>query len=177
MKTEVVAPTRFSLLTNIDGIRYKDIWIQNVAAILFVEHPVWANGKPLKGLDRRMRVFGPDSAWPVFTESLDSFEYQVEKKEEAHRAPVNLLTATGVSFSSGSQETFKISIEIFPGDIKKDLDVYNFSKVCREYEASENGYWQNLWAELNARTGRYTTTPYVPTLTWVDAKTRRALRA
>jgi len=138
----------FRLITNVDFVdvevngRSMRLWCH----ALLVEY---VHGFPGDEPQRRVRAFGTDAAWPVFTHWLkcDSVEYEMREAQgdsvfivgDASPEPRPLISGVTLTFKDGSQFFVQIA------DRESPLDVEDFSRctdVWRVLQVKVRSYWQ-----------------------------------
>ena len=148
--TRIAEATKHVLFTNIAFIQLTDSPIRLDAHALLIED----GGLGLLGPTHRIRGFGPDSAWPVFTYYLDKgpIEYSVTSAQDKSKVMLK---------SNGKTEP------IFGGSI---LSIIDGPKFFLQSENSKRplDVWKNVgdieevWRQLEMRVARYWRAPYMP---------------
>ena len=154
--------SKFTLITNVNGIKIRGLWLQGAAAILIEETPNKNHGVQPGTMDRRLRVFGPDSAWPIFQEFLQDGELKISDHE---RSPTTKIFTVNVWNRDNPKKPVKESFEVYAAVDTKPLDFFIYENVIKDSDHHGKVY-NLLWRTLDYNTAFYQTTPGVPTLVW-----------
>lgn len=156
---------KYTLITNINFVQNGNIRME--AHALLIEEGVIVFGEE----SPRLRGFGTDPAWPVFTQYLDRSLHFPVTMREAHSSNAEVLGQDGTTtplfggavLRLGEQSEYFLQAD----EIKCDIDVVEYPKGTDIDE---------VWKDLVRKTARYCHTPYMPTLQWGPPNPERIWR-
>lgn len=146
---------KYTLITNINFVQNGNIRMESHALLIEEGISVFGEESP------RLRGFGTDPAWPVFTHFLDrSLHFPVALREAVgsnavmlgHDGTMKPLFG-GAVLRLGEQSEYFLQVD----DERCAIDVVEYPKGIDIDE---------VWRDLVRKTARYCRTPYMPTLQW-----------
>ncbi len=156
---------KYTLITNIHFVQIGQTRME--ARALLIEEGVIVFGEE----SPRLRGFGTDPAWPVFTHYLGKSIHFPATMRESHSDNSILLSHDGttkplfggVLLRLGGQSEYFLQVE----DDEFPIDIVEYPK------GTDIGV---VWNDLFQKTARYWHSPYMPSLQWGPPDTRRVYR-
>lgn len=146
------AKPTITLLTNIRFVQYGDIRMDCSAVVLEWNHKALFDGR-----ESRIRGFGPDGSWPVFTLWLrPDVDYTLSPAEDRSKLMMSGNGDTKPIFSGTRLELADgRALFLQSEDHNRPLDV--------DSSFGDDDY-ERLWSTLRAKASEYWRAPYMPRL-------------
>lgn len=147
--------TKYTLLTNIDFVQLQQphIPLRLDCHALLIEEGTFGFGGPVN----RLRGFGTDGAWPVFSYWLEDgkIEYTLTQKQQDNSKLVLTAEDKLEPLFLGAVLTFGKGPSLFLqySDAKQPIDVHK-----------QTGKVLDVWSRLFDKTARYWQAPHMPRL-------------
>lgn len=158
--------TKYTLLTNLEFVQTGDLRLQ-CSALLIEEG---CEDLPGMSVNNRLRGFGPDPAWPVFTQwfkpDVDTpfyvFEHGAKSENVITRSNAGKerplfqgtnLIMTGATLG-GSLQRYGYFLQLSKAEKPLDVHFHPNSNICE------------VWEVLNQKTAEYWSMPHMPLLNY-----------